>query len=171
VIAKGVAMSTDVLDSSVPQAQSEANEEKGQGAQGTTLDLIRAKLENPNYQAWELMRPVRLEIATVVQEMRQLGFTVEEVYIICCLGQIIKALRELRHSIMDAESLRKRADVINWDGEAIKHVVNTLVDWFVEALKQTGLEEAERNIVMRNYRDLANLNQDQLRRETEAFGG
>jgi hypothetical protein len=164
-------MSTDVLGSSVPQAQSEGNEEKGQGAQGTTLDLIRTKLENPNYQAWELMRLVTLEIATVVQEMRQLGFTVEEVYIIRCLGKIIKALRELRHSIMGMESLRNRADVINFQGEAIKHVVYTLVDWFVEALKEAGQDEAERNNVMLNYRDLAMLNEDQLRRETEAFGG
>jgi predicted RNA-binding protein with EMAP domain len=162
-------MSTEVLD--VPQAQSEGNEEKDQGAQGTTLDLIRAKVENPNYPAWKLMRLVTLEIATVVQEMRQLGFTVEEVYILRCLGEIIKALRELRHSIMDTESLRKRADVINFEGEAIKHVVDTLVDWFVEALKEAGLDEEERNIVMRNYRDLALLNEDQLRRETEAFGG
>jgi aminoglycoside/choline kinase family phosphotransferase len=117
------------------------------------------------------MRLVTLEIATVVQEMRQLGFTVEEVYIIRCLGEIIKALPELRHSIMDTESLRKRADVINWEGEAIKHVVDTLVDWFVEALKEAGLEDAERNNVMLNFRDLAHLNEDQLRRETEAFRG
>jgi hypothetical protein len=162
-------MSTDVLD--VRQAQSEGNEEWGQGAQRTTLDLIRTKLENPNYQAYELMRLVTLEIATLVQHMLGLGFTVEEVYILRCLGEIIKALRELRHSIMDTELLRKRADVINWKGEAIKHVVDTLVDWFVEALKEAGLEEAECNNVMLNYRDLANLNQDQLRRETEAFGG
>jgi aminoglycoside/choline kinase family phosphotransferase len=114
---------------------------------------------------------VTLGIATVVQQMLWLGFTVEEVYILRCLGEIIKALRELRHSIMDTEWLRKRGDAINWEGEAIKHVVDTLVDWFVEALKEAGLEEAERNNVMLNYRDLANLNQDQLRRETEAFGG
>ena len=99
-------MNTEVLD--VPQAQSEASEEKGQRARGAALNLICTKLENPNYQAYELMRLVTLEIATVVQEMRQLGFTVEEVYIIHCLAQMIKALRELRHSIKDTESLRKK---------------------------------------------------------------
>ena len=162
-------MSTEVLD--VPQAQSEANEEKGQGTQRTTLDLIRTKLENPNYQAFELMRLVTLEIATVVQEMRQLGFTVEEVYIIHCLAQMIKALRELRHSIMDTESLRKRADVINFEGEAVQHLVGKLVVWFREALKEAGLNEAVCNDVMRHYRDLVVLNEEQLRREVEAFGG
>ena len=161
-------MSTEVLD--VPQTQSEGIEKWGQGTQGTALDLIRTKLENPNYQAWELMRLVTAEIARVVQEMRQLGFTVEEVYIIRWLGVIIKGLRELRHSIMDTESLRKRADVINIDGEPAQHVVGTLVKWFREALEEAGLNEAECNNVMRHYRDLAVLNEDQLRREVKAFG-
>ena len=164
-------MSTDVWDSSVAPTQSEANEKEGQGAGGGSLNLICAKLENPNYQAYELMRLVTLGIATVVQEMCQLGFTVEEVYILRCLGEIIQALRELRHSIMDTELLRKRGDIINWEGEAIRHVVDTLVDWFRESLKEAGLEEVERNIVMRIYRDLALQNEAQLRRETEAIGG
>jgi hypothetical protein len=162
-------MSTEVLD--VRQAQSEGNEKWGQGTQGTALDLIRTKLENPNFQAFELMRLVTAEIARVVQEMLQLGFTVEEVYIICCRGTIIKALRELRHSIMDTESLRKRANVINLDGEAEQHLTGTLVKWFREALEEAGLDGAECNNVMRHYRDLANLREEQLRRELEAFGG
>jgi hypothetical protein len=116
-------MSTDVLDSSVAQGQGEGNEEEGQGASQTTLDLICTKLQDPDYQAYELMRLVTLEIATLVTHMLSLRFTVEEVYILRCLGEIIKALRELRHSIMDTESLRKRGDVINLDGEAIKHLV------------------------------------------------
>jgi hypothetical protein len=164
-------MSTAVLDSSVAQGQSEGNEEEGQGASQTTLDLICTKLQDPDYQAYELMRLVTLEIATLVTHMPLLRFTVEEVYILRCFGEIIKALRELRHSIMDTELLRKRADVINWEGEAIKHVVDRLIGWFVEALKEAGLNEAERNNVMLNYRDLARLNEDQLRRETEARRG
>jgi hypothetical protein len=165
-------MSTDVLDSSVPQGPSESQEEEGvQAAWGSNLDVICAKLQDPNYQAYELMRLVTLEIATVAWHMRLLGFTVEEVYIIRWLGEGIKALRELRHSIMDTESLRKRADVINWDGEAIQHVVQTLLDWFVEALKQAGFDEAERNNVMRHYRDLALMNESRLHRETEAVRG
>jgi len=164
-------MSTDVLDNSVAQGQSEGNEEEGQGAWQTTLDLICTKLQNPNFQAYELMRLVTLAIARVLQEMCHLGFTVEEVYILRCLGETIKALRELRHSILDTEMWRKRGDVINFEGEAIGHVVGTLVDWFREALKEAGLNEAECNNVMQHYRDLANLREDQLRRETEALRG
>ena len=160
-------MRTEVLD--IPQAQSEGNEEKGQGAQGAALDLIRAKLEDPNYQAWELMRLVTLEITTVVQEMRQMGFTVEEVHIIRCLGESIKALRELRHSILETERLRKRADVINFEGKAMKHLLGRLVSLFGEALKEAGLNEAEHQNVMRHYLDLAQMNEGQLRRETEAL--
>jgi hypothetical protein len=165
-------MSTDVLDASVPQGQSESHEEEGvQAAWGNNLDVICAKLQDPNYQAYEVMRLVTLEIATLVTHMLSLRFTVEEAHIVRCLGEGIKALRELRHSIMDTELLRKRADVINWEGRAIKHVVDTFVDWFVEALKEAGLEEAERNNVMLNYRDLAHMNESQLRRETEALRG
>lgn len=165
-------MSTEVLDASVPQGRSESHEEeKVQADCGTTLDVICAKLEDPNFQADELMRLVTLAIASLVARMLSLGFTVEEVHIIRCLGEVIKALRELRHSIMDTESLRKRGDVINWDGKAFKHVLGKTVDLFVEALKEAGLEEAERNNVMRHYSDLACMKQDQLRRETDALGG
>jgi hypothetical protein len=115
------------------------------------------------------MRLVTAEIARVVQHMCQLGFTAEEVHIIRCLGTIIKALRELRHSIMDTESLRKRADAINFEGEAAQHLVGTLVKWFREALEEAGLNEAECNNVMQHYRDLANLREAQLRRETGAL--
>ena len=72
---------------------------------------------------------------------------------------------------MDTESLRKRADVINVDGEAIQHLVGTLVVWFREALKDAGLNEAECNNVMQHYRDLALLKEDRLRREAEALSG
>lgn len=164
-------MSTDVLDRGVAQVEREGNEEGRQGDRGTALDLICAKLQSPNYQAYELSRLVTLEIATQVVHMRSLNFTVEEVYIIHWLGEVIKALRELRHSIMDTEMLRERGDVVNWEGEAIQHLIATLVDWFVAALKEAGLEEVERNNVMRHYRDLALMNEDQLRREIEAFRG
>jgi hypothetical protein len=63
--------------------------------------------------------------------------------------------------------LRERADVIYWEGEAIKKVAETMTGWFREALTQAGLTNFQREIVMRNYRDLAAANEPQLRRETE----
>jgi hypothetical protein len=76
-------------------------------------------------------------------------------------------MRALGGSIIDTDKLRERADVIYWEGEAIKKVAETMTGWFREALTQAKLTEFERDIVMRNYRDLAAANEPQLRRETE----
>jgi hypothetical protein len=46
-------------------------------------------------------------------------------------------------------------------------VGETITGWFVEAMKQANLTEFEREIVMRDYRELADANEPQLRRETE----
>jgi hypothetical protein len=165
-------MSIEVMEASIPRGQSESpEEEKVQAAWGADIDVICAKLKNPNYEVCELMRLVTVEIAKVVWHVLSLEFTVEEVHIIRRLGEGIKALRELRHSIMDAESLRKKTDVINWHGEAIKHVISTEVSWFAKALKESGVDEGQRNTVWRNYRDLALMNEPQLHRETEASRG
>jgi hypothetical protein len=162
-------MSTDDFGTSVPQCQNESD--RGEGIErpsaSTTLDLIRSRLQDPNFDASELMRLVTYVLATLTRRMLRLGCTVEEVYICHCLYQCIKPLRALGRSIIDTDSLRKRADVIFWEGEAIKHVQETMAGWFAEAMTQARLTDFEREIVMRNYRDLAALNEPQLRRETE----
>ena len=164
-------MSIEVWDANVPQGQCESpEEEKVQTSWETNLDVIRAKLKNPDYDVCELMRLVTLEIATLALHVRLLGFTVEEVHIIRCLGEGLKGLRELRHSIMDAESVRKRTDVINWEGEAIEHVLRTYTRWFSQALKDSGYDDAARNDVLRHFRDVAAMNEAQLYRETEGRG-
>jgi S-adenosylhomocysteine hydrolase len=63
--------------------------------------------------------------------------------------------------------LRERADVIYWDGEAIKKVEATMTGWFIEAMEQAKFTDFERDVVIRIYRDLAIVNGPQLRRETE----
>jgi hypothetical protein len=162
-------MSIEDFGTSVPQRQYESDREEGiqRPSESSTLDLIRSKLEDPNFDAYELMRLVSYVMAMLVKRMLRLGFTVEELYIRHCLYECIKPLRALGRSIIDTDKLRKRADVIFWDGEAIKYVSATMVGWFVEALTQAKLTEFERDIVMRNYRELAAANEPQLRRETE----
>jgi hypothetical protein len=162
-------MSTDDFGTSVPQRQHESDREEGiqRPSESSTLDLIRSKLEDPNFDAYELMRLVTYVMATLVMRMLRLGFMVEELYIRHCLYECIKPLRALGRSIIDTDKLRKRADVIFWDGEAIKHVSATMEGWFLEALTQAGLTDFQRKMVMRNYRDLAGANEPQLRRETE----
>jgi hypothetical protein len=164
-------MSTDQLDAGVTQSRLENQEERtmegGQSALQTNLALISKKLEDPNFDAAELLRLVTLVMALVVIHMLGLGFTAEEVHIRRCLGQLVNTLRVLGKSIMDTHWFRKRLDVVNWEGEAMKHVVGEMEKWFVESLKESGVEGAERNHIMRHYIDLARVKEPQLRRETE----
>ena len=162
-------MSTESFGKSLPERQSDTDREERiqRPSEATALDLIRSKLQNSNFDAYELMRLVTYVMATLVKRTLRLGYTVEEVYIRHCLYQCIEPLRALGRSIIDTDKLRERADVICWDGEAIKKVGETMVGWFREALTQAKLTEFERDVVMRNYRDLAAANQAQLRRETE----
>jgi hypothetical protein len=162
-------MSTESFGKSLPERQYESDREERilMPSETTALDIVRTMLQDPNFDAYELMRLVTYVMATLVMRMLRLGFTVEEVYIQHCLYRCVEPLRALERSIIDTNSLRKRADVIFWDGEAIKYVSATMVGWFVEALTQAKLTEFERDIVMRNYRELAAANEPQLRRETE----
>jgi hypothetical protein len=162
-------MSTDDFGTSVPQRQD--GSDRGEGIErpsaSTTLDLIRSRLQDPNFDAYELMRLLTYVMATLARRMHELGFTVEELYIRHCLYECINPLRALGRSIIETDKLRESADVIYWDGEAMRHVSVTMMGWFLEALTQAGLTDFQRQVVMRNYRDLAAANEPQLRRETE----
>ncbi len=162
-------MGTVDFGTSVPQRQNESDRGKRieKPSASTTLDLIRSRLQDPNFDAYELMRLVTYVMATVARRMHELGFTVEELYIRHCLYECINPLRALGRSIIETDKLRGRADVIYWDGEAIQKVGETMTGWFCEALAQAGLTDFQRQVVMRNYRDLAAANEPQLRRETE----
>jgi hypothetical protein len=162
-------MCTQNFGTSMPPCQYESNTEDGiqRPTSSTALDLIRTKLQDPDFDAYELMRLVTYVMAVLLMRMLRLGCTVEEVYIRHCLYECIKPLRALGRSIIDTDKLRKRADVIDWDGEAIKKVGETMTGWFREALTQAKMTEFKRDIVMRNYRDLAAANEPQLRRDTE----
>ena len=162
-------MCTDKLGTCVPQGGHEYDGEKGiqKPTLDTTLDMIQAKLEDPDFDAYYVMRLVTAVIFMVVLRMLKLGLTVEEIYIRRHLAKCVDPLREVQRSIMDTYSLRKKADVIFWDGQAIQRVAEAMTGWFLEAMKQANLRDFEREIVMRNYRDLAAANEPQLRKETE----
>jgi len=162
-------MCAENFGTSVPQTQHESDsEEKIQRPTASTvLDLIQTKLEDPKFDAYELMRLVTYVIATLAMRILRLGFTAEESYIRRHLAKCVAPLRALGRSIIDTDKLRERADVIFWDGEKIKLVSDAIVGWFIEAMRQAGLGEFERGMVMRNYRDLAAQNEPQLRRQTE----
>ncbi len=162
-------MSTESFGAGLPQRQYESDrEEKIQRhSEAAALDLIQTKLQDPNFDAHELMRLLSYVMAVLMKRMLRLGNTVEECYIRHRLYQSIEPLRALGRSIIDTDQLRERADVIYWDGEAIKKVGETMTGWFRESLTQAGLTDFQRDIVMRNFRDLAVANEPKLRRETE----
>lgn len=161
-------LETDVMPSGM-ENQEVRIREGGQAASQTNLELISKKLEDPNFDTAELLRLATSELVTVLMHMMSLGFTVEELHIRSCLGELVKPLRELRKSLMDTHLLRKKQDAINLDGEACKHLTSVMLSWFVEAQKQAGLEDYERDMVMRNFRDLSAANELQLRRELKAM--
>jgi hypothetical protein len=154
-----------------PSNSEEAGTEGVQAAWQANMELIGKKLDDPKFDVEELMRLVTLQIVLVVQHMLALGFRAEEEHIRSRLGAVVKFLRELGHSLMDNHSLRKKRDVVNWEGQGMKHVVGEMVSWFVDALTEAGIEEWQRNNVMRHYRDLALLREPQLMRETKALEG
>ena len=162
-------MGTEDFGTSGQQTQDESDsQEKIQKLKpSTALDLIQTKLKDPEFDAYELMRLVTYVIVTLALRILRLGHTAEESYIRHQLAKCVVPLRAVGRSIIDTDRLRKRADVIFWDGEAIKHVSDTMVGWFIEAMRQAGLGEFERGMVMRNYRDLAIQNEPQLRSETQ----
>jgi hypothetical protein len=162
-------MSTESFGKSLPERQYESDrEERIQGPTASAaLDLIRTKLEDPNFDAYKLMRLVTYVMAALSVRMLKLGYTVEECYIRHCLYGCIEPLQALGRSIIDTDKLRERADVIDWEGEAIKKVGKTMTGWFREALTQAGLTDFQREVVMRSYRDLAAANEPELRRDTE----
>jgi len=162
-------MCTENLGTCVPPGEYEGDGKEGiqEPTLATTMDLIQAKLKDPDFDAYYVMRLVTAVIFMVVLRMLKLGLTVEEVYLRRHLAKCIDPLREVQRSIMDTYALRKKADVIFWDGQAIQRVAEAMTGWWLEAMKQANLTDFEREIVMRNYRELAAANEPQLRRETE----
>lgn len=163
------------LEISVTQGQNDNKEEaRAQGFQAASqarLKLICTKLADPKYQASEVIRIITVELASVVERMFSLAFTAEELDIRSWLAELVKALRALTEQIMDADRLRKKEDVLNFDGQAFKYVVGEIMRLFQEALKEAGVEESLRHGVMVCYRDLLAINEPQIRSEVEALEG
>ena len=162
-------MNNDSFGTSAHQRQRGSDREQGvqRPSESATLDLIETKHQESNFDAFGLMRLVTYLIVKLLNRMLRLGCTVEEAYVRHSLFECIKPLRALGRSIIDTHKLRKKADVILWEGEAIKKVGDAMLGWFVEAMTQAKLTDFEQQIVMRNYRDLAAMNEPELRRETE----
>jgi hypothetical protein len=168
-------MSTDQLEIIRTESQQgnseEAGAEGGRAALQANMALIRSKLEDPKFDVVDLMRYVTLEYALVVQHMLELSYRAEEAHIRSRLFRVVNALDAVRKSVLDTHSWRKKLDVINFEGQGMKYVLGEIVTWFVDAMAEAGIEEWQRNNVMRHYVDLALLREPELIRETKALEG
>jgi hypothetical protein len=168
-------MSTDQLDISLTQGQNDNKEEAGaegvRAASQARLELVCTKLADPKFEAAELMRVITVEIASVVGSMLSLGFTAEELLIMSCLSERVKVLRALSKQLIDAALLRKKEDVVNFEGQAFQYVLDKVVELFVKAMKEARVEESLCHCVMLHYRDLMDINEPLIRRETRALEG
>jgi hypothetical protein len=168
-------MSTDQLDISLTQGQNDNKEEAGaegfEAAPQARLEFLCTKLADPKFQAAEPMRIITVEIATVVGSMRAQGFTAEELHIMSCLSERVKVLRALSKQLIDADFLRKREDVVNFDAPACQYALDKVVELLVKAMKEAGVEESLRHCVMLHYRDLMAIDEPLIRREMKALEG
>jgi len=126
-------------------------------------ELVRTKLEDPQFEAAELLRIITVEIATVATTMRSLGFTRKEEHIRSCLAKQMEVLRQVAREVMNEE-------VINFDGPKFKFMMDRVFSVFRKAMQAAGVDEGQRSNIMRHLRDLMGENKAQLRRETAALG-
>jgi hypothetical protein len=131
------------------------------------FDAIRARVPDPKSHPAEICRLIAFEIVMVIENMLSRRFTADDDYIIRGCVMQVKALREIGKQVLLTELLRRKEDVLNFDGEKFKFVMGRFIELFVEAMKQAGVPDDLNTSVMRHYRDLLAENEPRIRCETE----
>jgi len=165
-----------MAQSDVRQCEGESNNKEETGVEQVQtvpeegLQHIRTQLQDPQFEAAELLRIITGEIATVARRMRSLGFTKEEAHIGSCLAKQVEVLCQLAQEVRNVDMARTREDIIYFDGPKFKFVMDKVMDMFIKAMQAAGLGEMQCGTVFRYFRDLLGENEPQLRRETAAVG-
>ena len=157
-------------NSAISQTQGEEDKTDKADARAV-MELLCATLADSKFEAAEVMRLIALKIASVVTRLSSLRFTAEEERIMRGLAEQVHALQALGKTVMDADLMRKKEDVLNFDGPAFRYVLGQFVRLFQEALKEAGVDESLRHSIMLQYSDLMASNESRIRQETEALGG
>jgi hypothetical protein len=125
-------------------------------------------LKNPESNPAEISRLITQEIYSVAADLVRLRNdpTMNDTWKIKTYTEAYKALKELRLSLMDTETLSKK-DMLNFDGEKLRVYTTKLHSWFTEAMKAAGMMEDLRNSVMKHYRDIVIVGEPLLRREIQ----
>ena len=165
------AMNNDVLITW--PAPPEVDERKPEVGEGDTPDaeawlkLICRKLKDPKFQAFDILRLITVAIASVVEQILSLGCTVDEVSLRKRHAEEVKLLRNLGKQVVEGEALRRKEDVLNFDGPKFRFIFVNVTTLFVQAMTKARIEEAERQTVLKLFRDLLIENEPRIRRETE----
>lgn len=134
------------------------------------LEAICVKLEDPEFPLDEICRRITLEIARLTVSMNARRLRQPDSYLMKRDDQLLRALRELSQQTQQAEQLRKKQDVLNFDGEKFKFVLKRIVEIFVQSMKAAGAPENLRWNIMNQYRDNMAVGEQQIRREAAKLG-
>ncbi len=134
------------------------------------LGRICLQLSDPQYQPYEVCRRIAGLIAEITQHLFRLSSTVEDQAVRQELAKQVKVLRLLIKQVIHKQRLRQCDDVCDMDGEKFQFVYKELMDFFGQAMTEGGVEEFQRRMVWRNFRDLASMNEERIRREIEKLG-
>ena len=113
----------------------------------------------------EICRLITLEISNISTDLVALRNdpTMSEAWKLKTFSEALKSLSEMRKSIMDTDYL-SRQDTLNVDGPKANYLMNTMVGWFVKAMRDYGIADAARNDVLKQYRDISSVEEPNLRR-------
>ena len=133
----------------------------------TGMERIHALIEDPESDPSEVCRLITLEISAVSRDLVALRNSKPARLKGC--SEAIRGLKEMRQSLMDTEALARK-ETLNIDGPKFILVMHRVVDWFIQAMREAGVPEDQRNSVLRMCRDIWVTEEHDLRREVARAG-
>ena len=136
------------------------------------LPMIQEKLELPDYPASDLLRMILTELVRLIQELsvNQHGGVKAGFRLRAFRAQVI-SLRTLAGLVRQMEKLRKKEDLLKFDGPIVTQIISTFSDWVKQALKETigGNDPATERSVLLHLRDIAAVQEPELRRKVDSL--
>lgn len=156
-------------DGSVTVSRQELRQ--GRPRRESRLPEIQEKIADPNSPAAEIMRLIHQELALVIGEMRHYEHDKSAAPKLRNCAVQVTALCALQKLVERADA-RSKKDLLNFDGPKFQYVFGELVDLFKKAAEQALGRGSEPSVqsIMRHFRDLVAMHEQDLRRGTEKIG-
>ena len=129
------------------------------------IETIREKISDPNSDPSEISRMIAVELAVITGNMVAESGAIMNAAQLKAYSEQVKAFRELGKQLTDADVLSKK-DILNFDGAKFAYVLEVIVNTFVQAMKEAGTPEDLRTSIMKHYRDIMQMNESKIRRDT-----